>query len=221
MKKYLLTVSFFIFTCFLIAQDSGSFEDYLSYYKEIELPYDISLDLDWIIFPMSSVVPEDYINRYICEPGKPCDDNPLKYNYLYGFKIKIGDYVGVVLSKYCTELGECITEFGIGLVRYLLIVYSSEGNQISQTVLSQASDQHFGYVTLSKSDNPCELLSISSKQGILHKFLDYRNSIFQGVLDYYTYIIDMKGKIKENKTHSSNIRVQSRNRKLYILEEWQ
>jgi hypothetical protein len=221
MKKYLITMLCLVLTCLLLAQEVTGFEDYLSHYKEIELPYDISLDSGWIIFPESSVIPEDYILKYICEPGKPCDDNPLKYWYRYGVQVKLGDYVGVILSKNCDEIGECTTEFGIGLVRYLLIVYSSEGEQISQIVLSRISDQHFGYVTFTENDNPCELLSISTKQGTLHEFIDYRNSIVQGVLDYYTYIIDRDGKIKGRKTHSSNIRVQRTTRKFNILEEWQ
>jgi hypothetical protein len=221
MKKYLLAASFLIFSCFLIAQEKGGFEDYLSHYKEIELPYDISLESSWVIFPESSAIPEDYILKYICEAGKPCDDNPLKYWYRYGVRIKLGDYVGVILSKNCDAIGECTTEFGMGLTTCILIVYSTEGDQISQTVLSRFSDQHFGYVSFSENKNPCELLSILTKQGTLHKHLDKENSIFQGVLDYYAYMVDRNGKIKESKTHSSNIRVQSRNRKFYILEEWQ
>lgn len=221
MRKYLLATSFFAFSSLLVAQEKGSFEDYLSHYKEIELPYEILLDSSWVIFPESSAIPEDYILKYICEPGKPCDDNPSKYWYRYGVRIKLGDYVGVILSKNCDEIGKCNTEFGIGLTTCILIVYSTGGDQISQAVLARFSDQHFGYVSFTKNEDPCELLSISTKQVTLHEFIDYRNSIFQGVLDYYTYIIDRNGKIKENKTNSSNIRAQSRNRKFYILKEWQ
>lgn len=221
MKKYLLAISFFLFSfCSLLAQEKGDFEDYLSHFKEIQLPHDIFLDSTWVIFPEGSFIPEDYILKYVCEPDKPCDGNTTIYTYRYGVRVNLGDYVGVVFSKYCTEFGECTTEFGIGLTWVILIVYSSEGPQISQTVLSRISDQHFGYVTFAESDNPCELLSISTKQGTLYEY-DRERRIYQGILDYYTYIIDRNGKIKGDKTNSSNIRVQWGTRKVNILEEWQ
>ena len=219
MKKYLFTILFSVFTCLLLAQDENIFEDYLSHYKEIQLPYNISLDSTRVIFPEGSIIPEDYILKYVCEPGKPCDDNPLKYWYRYGIRVTLGDYVGVILSKDCDAYDECTTEFGIGIVRCLLIVYSSEGYQISQSVISQISDQHFGYVTFAENDNPCELLSISTKQGTLSEY-DKERRIYQGLLDYCTYTINQKGEIRKDKTMSSNIRVKWGILKVNILEEW-
>jgi hypothetical protein len=69
--------------------------------------------------------------------------------------------------------------------RRLIISLPSRQMGSYQDHFSRASDQHFGYITLSKSDNPCELLSISTKQGTVHEFIDYRKSIVRTMFETF------------------------------------
>lgn len=220
MKKYFFIIIFFIFSYTVIAQEKDNFSDYLSHYKEVQLPYEMSLDSIWTIFPRN-IIPKDYVLKYICEPGKPCDDDVIKYEYCYGFKINLGKYIAVILSKYCTAYDECTTEFGIGIAKYFIMVYTLDGKMMSQSVFAQVSDQHFSYVFFEEDHDSNGLLCVSTKQGTLYDYLDKINSIYKGVMDYYTYIINQKGAIKKEKNRSTNIRISWGLKGVELLKEWE
>jgi hypothetical protein len=216
MNRYLLIALFSFFSFTLIAQEKNNFQNYLNHYKEVQLPYEICLDSVWSIFPHNSISSE-YIHKYICEPDKACDDSG-DYNYTYGVRIKLEQFIVLITSKFCYD---CPTEYGLGKVEYLLSVYTPEGQKKSQVIILQRSFQHFCYVTFENGPNSHSLLSILIKQGTLNESLDKEYNILQGILDYYAYTIDQKGCIRKEKTKSRNIRVKWGARQITILKEWE
>jgi hypothetical protein len=102
-----------------------------------------------------------------------------------------------------------------------MIVYSSTGEIIDQCILALGSDQHFYFGTFEKDDNFCSLLSVSMRQGTLYEYIDKKESIFEGVMNYYTIKVDQKGKIHREECKTTNVRVSWRVSGLEILREWE
>ena len=220
MKKYLL-ISFFTFlSCLLYAQERNDFEDYLSQFKEIQLPFQMSIDSVSSFFPNPTgykSIPINYVHSFICEPGKACDDDLMKYEYQAGIQLKLGRYIAVITSKDCDDCG---SKYGRGIAYYLLTIHTLDGKWVSQYTIAQGSDQHFYFGTFTKGNAPCSLLSLSMKQGTLYNY-DKEKHIYQGVMDYCTYTINEEGIILKEKNKSTNICIRRKYLEIEILKEWQ
>ena len=220
MKKYLL-ISFFTFlSCLLYAQERNDFEDYLSQFKEIQLPFQMSIDSVSSFFPNPTgykSIPINYVHTFICEPGKACDDDLMKYEYQAGIQLKLRRYIAVITSKDCDDCG---SKYGRGIGYYLLTIHTLDGKWVSQDTIAQGSDQHFYFGTFTKGNTPHSFLSLSMKQGTMYDYLDKENSIFEGIMDYYTYTINEEGIIRKEKNKSTNIRISWGLEGVKILKEW-
>ena len=89
-----------------------------------------------------------------------------------------------------------------------MIVYDKSGEIIDQTIIGKASFQHFAIGEFEKSENDKDLLSLNIKNGTMLEYVvnTKDNSILDGDLDYYNYIVNDKGIIEEKKTGSKKCR---------------
>jgi hypothetical protein len=224
MKKSILIVLLSLTSCIIFAQENRSFKDYVSHFREKQLPCGMNVDSVWSYFPQRASkgspyvnynIPAEYIKQYICPSGQKCDCSNTKEWYLYGIKMNLGKYVAVVVSK---RYDNYPTKFGIGLRNCQLIVYNGEGRMISQKTIAQDSFQHFFFGKFSKGSESGSLLSLSIERGSMLEYTDRSNSVFKGILDSYVYTVDEQGLIKETKTASKAAKVQWTEKKIKILE---
>ncbi len=226
MKKSILIILLSLTSCIIIAQENRSFKDYVSHFKEKQLPCQMNVDSVWSYFPQRASrggsyanynIPAEYIKQYICPSAQKCDCSNTNEWYLYGIKMNLGKYLAVVVSKRSDNYP---TKFGRGLRNCLLIVYNGEGKMISRKTIAQDSFQHFFFGKFSKGNEPDTLLSLFIERGSMLEYTDRSNSLFKGILDSYVYTVDKQGMIKETKTAGKAAKVQWTEKKIKILETW-
>jgi|GEM_PF-805491 len=226
MKKSILIILLSLTSCIIIAQENRSFKDYLSHFREKQLPCEMNVDSVWSYFPQRTSkgsahvnynIPAEYIKQYICQSPQKCDCSNTKEWYLYGIKMSLGKYFAVVISRRSDDYP---TKFGRGLRDCQLIVYNGEGKMISQKTIAQDSFQHFFFGKFSKGSESGGLLSLFIERGSMLEYTDRSNSIFKGILDSYVYTVDEQGIIKETKTVGKAVKVQWTEKKIKILETW-
>lgn len=216
--KYILIVLLSLNFFTLFAQRENEFQDYLNHYKEMQLPFDICIDSAKVFFYRpNTIIPLDYVRKYIYQSNTLDNSNSKKYEYYYGIRINLGKFIAVITCKYCDECG---SKYGLGIGFYLMTIYALDGTIISQQIIAQGSDQHFYFGTFTKNNSLHSLLSLFIKRGTTFEYLDEKNSIFQGTLDYYTYTVNISGIINENKMKINNVRISWNTEGIKVLEEW-
>ena len=140
MKKLLvyLIIGFTLLSC---KGQNQEFNDYISNFQEIELPFLIdrrdSINRFYVREVLQSI-PLNYIKQFVCEDSMHCDYDPSKYMYDYRYKFKMySNFIVTFVSK-GKDKGKTCYDFDLG--ETLLIVYSKDGKIIDEKSIAKDND---------------------------------------------------------------------------------
>ena len=215
MKKIILLLFSVSISCVIAAQ-SKEFIDYLEHCRKKSVPFELSMDSTKRNFPsigkQGTEVPDNYIHRFICEAGKPCNDDPSIYRYDYGVRANVDDFIVVFLNKLCYE---CPTDFSISSAETLMLVYTKEGKLVSAMPILKESDQHFYNSKISECDAPNCILKVHTVQGTAIAKSE-KGGIYKAICDDYIYTVNDKGIISRKKVGTEKVKA-----KLYLEPRYQ
>ncbi|MDD3629674.1 MAG: hypothetical protein PHF55_01405 [Bacteroidales bacterium] len=144
MKKVL--VYFIISLSFINCKGQNKeFNDYISNFQEIKLPslidrrYPINNTKEVLqSIPSNSIIPLNYIKKFVCEDSMHCDYDESKYRYDYRYKYKINSNIIVAFVSKGKDKGKTCYDFD--LIETLLIVYSKDGKIIDEKSIAKNND---------------------------------------------------------------------------------
>lgn len=144
MKKVL--VYFIISLSFINCKGQNKeFNDYISNFQEIKLPslidrrYPINNTKEVLqSIPSNSIIPLNYIKKFVCEDSMHCDYDESKYRYDYRYKYKINSNIIVAFVSKGKDKGKTCYDFD--LIETLLIVYSKDGKIIDEKSIAKDND---------------------------------------------------------------------------------
>ncbi|HOV55903.1 MAG TPA: hypothetical protein PLK25_00590 [Bacteroidales bacterium] len=140
MKKVLvyLIIGFTLLSC---KGQNQEFNDYISNFQEIELPFLIdrrdSINRFYVREVLQSI-PLNYIKKFVCEDSMHCDYDPSEYSYNYRYKYKINSNIIVAFVSKGKDKGKTCYDFDLG--ETLLIVYSKDGKIIDEKSIAKDND---------------------------------------------------------------------------------
>jgi hypothetical protein len=140
MKKVL--VYFIIGLSFINCRGQNKeFNDYISNFQEIKLPFLIdrrdSINRFYVREVLQSI-PLNYIKKFVCEDSMHCDYDESKYTYDYRYKYKINSNIIVTFVSKGKYEGKTCYDFDLG--ETLLIVYSKDGKIIDEKSIAKDND---------------------------------------------------------------------------------
>ena len=197
-------------------EQEDSFQEYISHFKERNLPMEFNSDSLGNYFSgydkklqksknNNSEISAENVLKFICSEKYPCEKVNKSNFYVYGFKYTFDKYIVAILNMDCAD---CTTKFGLWINYLYMIVYDKSGEIIDQTIIGKASFQHFAIGEFEKSKNDKDLLSLNIKNGTMLEYvvkkIDGRS--LDGDLDNYNYTVNDKGIIEEKKTSSKKCR---------------
>jgi len=140
MKKVLVyfIIGFSLLSC---KGQNEEFNDYISNFQEIKLPFLIdrrdSINRFYVREVLQSI-PLNYIKQFVCEDSMHCDYDPSKYMYDYRYKFKMySNFIVTFVSK-GKDKGKTCYDFDLG--ETLLIVYSKDGKIIDEKSIAKDND---------------------------------------------------------------------------------
>jgi len=140
MKKLLVyfIISFSLLSC---KGQNQEFNDYISNFQEIKLPFLIdrrdSINRFYVREVLQSI-PLNYTKKFVCEDSMHCDYDPSEYTFDYRYKYKINSNIIVAFVSKGKYEGKTCYDFDLG--ETLLIVYSKDGKIIDEKSIAKNND---------------------------------------------------------------------------------
>jgi hypothetical protein len=201
MKKACLLIFAILFSCALMAQEK-EFDDYLSHCRENELPFRMT-DAEKIFYPAltkeGSEISVDVIRKFICTPALPCEDNKRECRYYYGSKLRINNFIIVLLNK-IEQNGDAMPES-----KTLLLVYTNDGTLTSSMPLDKTNEFYFFDSQFSAGNTQDCILSVQTIQVTV---MDQKEEtgVYRGILEYFDYSVNGQGIISCKKTKTEKVK---------------
>lgn len=185
-------ILFMFLSCSLLGQEN-SFHDYLNHFGvESDPPRSDSLCM---ALGEDAIISPEYVSRYIAD--LPATTGNYQYRYYYGTKLVNNNYALVLVFRSCDDYQ---TQWGRGVTECFLIVYSMEGQKVSQSLIGTDSDgQCFNLsITSGTAALPPNIYTamIIVYQTTLLNCLDEKKQTYQGVKYVRVYNVNRLGIIE-------------------------
>ncbi|MDI6833776.1 MAG: hypothetical protein QMD02_08050, partial [Bacteroidales bacterium] len=172
MKKVLVyfIIGFSLLSC---KGQNQEFNDYISNFQEIKLPFLIdrrdSINRFYVREVLQSI-PLNYIKKFVCEDSMHCDYDESKYRYDYMYKYKINSNIIVAFVGKGKDKGKTCYDFDLG--ETLLIVYSKDGKIIDEKSIAKDNDCWLSSIWVTDDSIKVQQIKISDPSKINDQEID-------------------------------------------------
>lgn len=185
-------ILFMFLSCSLLGQEN-SFHDYLNHFGvESAPPRSDSLCL---ALGEDAIISPEYVSRYIAD--LPSTTGNYQYRYYYGTKLVNNNHALVLVFRSCDDYQ---TKWGRGINECFLIVYSMEGQKVSQSLIGTDSDGQCFNLSITSGMTALPP-NIYTAMVIIHQIyllncLDEEKQTYQGVEYFRVYTVNRLGAIE-------------------------
>lgn len=166
------------------------FVAYLSGFRNVELPLTIDRKTyNSIFYPNKNnhEITESLVKRFICKDSTNCAVNSSEYRYDFGVKFEYSNYYAALVHK---QKFEGTTSYDFDLSEVILLVYSKQGNILSEQSIGKDNDGWISAIQITSNNIRVQQI----------KVLEFNKPELSCEIEVKEYMINQDGVIKNTHT---------------------
>jgi hypothetical protein len=188
MKHFILIlISFLTLSC---KGQNQEFVAYLSSFRNVELPFIIDRKTyNSVFYPNENnhEIAESLVKKFICKDSTNCAVNSSEYRYDYGVKFEYSNYYAALVHK---QKYEGTTSYDFDLSEVILLVYSKQGNIMSEQSIGKDNDGWISSIQITSNNIRAQQI----------KVLEFNKPELSCEIEVKEYKINQEGIIKNTQT---------------------